>query len=477
MSKSYEEYSLQTPQGRKSLMKAPFISYGIVVQVAIDVLVVLLTIMLVNSCSAPSHIQTVRDSGITAKLTLPTEPMLPESQTSSEKRDTLTVANPNGKELIIMKAVKDENGEMVATDKIDAAVVTARFRHIAERNGLVNLEFQIRVPEELIDDEWQLRFYPKMHILGDTLHMKPVLITGAEYRRFQLRGYEQYERFLSSIVTDSARFINIRQLEIFIERNIPTLYAFKTDSTYVSDRDFTSAFGVTEQETIEHYTNKIARSLNERRKASRDKMYEKYVRAPIDNDGPRLDTVVRAGNGDFIYNYSQQLMTRPHLKKVEITLRGEIFNQDVRIYIIPEDEPITFYISSLCNLADNSVRQREDGSIDTLYMEGLQAIQDRDFKKAVTILRPYKDYNAAIAYSAMDYNASARAILETLPESAGVDYLLALIYSRQGEESKAVEMFLKAVRLKPAYINRANLDPEISTLVKSYDIDTQYLNY
>ena len=36
-------------------------------------------------------------------------------------RDTLIVKDEKGEDLIIMKAVKDENGEMVASDVIDAS--------------------------------------------------------------------------------------------------------------------------------------------------------------------------------------------------------------------------------------------------------------------------------------------------------------------------------------------------------------------
>ena len=59
------------------------------------------------------------------------------------------IQRDDGREFIIMKAVKDENGEMVATDVINAAVVEARFRNVAERHGKVDIEFQIRVPQDM----------------------------------------------------------------------------------------------------------------------------------------------------------------------------------------------------------------------------------------------------------------------------------------------------------------------------------------
>ena len=33
------------------------------------------------------------------------------------------------------------------------------------------------------DGKWQLRFYPDMFILGDSLRLDPVIITGRDYRK------------------------------------------------------------------------------------------------------------------------------------------------------------------------------------------------------------------------------------------------------------------------------------------------------
>jgi hypothetical protein len=108
--------------------------------------------------------------------------------------------------------------------------------------------------------------------------------------------------------------------------------------------------------------------------------------------------------------------------------------------------------------------------LDEEYMAGVQAIRDRDYETAIPLLRPYQDYNAAIAFTAMDYNASALQILEALPETDQVNYLLAVIYSRQGRDKDAVEHYLKACRQTPAYWHRGNLDPEISELIKRYNL-------
>ncbi len=590
-------------------------------------------------------------------------------------RDTTVVMETEGP--IIMNAVREEDGNMVATDVLEAASVTARFRNVAERGGKVNIEFAVTVPQDMMDPQWQLRFYPQMYVLEDTLGLDPILITGQEYRNEQMRGYRRYEKFLQSIVTDSMEFVNLRLLEIFIERNISALYAFRTDSTFVSDAEFSSAFGVTEQQAVEHYTNKLAKSANERRKARKEERFRHYVKVPIEQ-GFRLDTVIREINGDFRYVYSHTLASRPRLRKVDVVLSGAIYKEDVKIYDIPECEPLTYYISSLSAFVDGTERymtkvierkvsantacyvefehdryevdeslgynrdeigrikknlsalidndefemdsivvtassspegtvayntrltQRrseavaeyfrrfiyeyrdsvkadegfavdmtgdprsepgmtkvepemtgegirfiarndaenwrmldalvaEDNSlsfddkiayinacelddldereevlqklgcyrhlrekvyprlrtvkfdfylhrkdmqkdtvhttvIDSTYMAGVQAIRDRDYETAVTLLRPYQDYNAAVAFCALDYNASALAILERLHRTDQVNYMLAIVYSRLGEIEKAVRCYEEACRQNPGFVHRGNLDPEISRL-------------
>ena len=640
--------------------------------------VVTIGIILFSACGTQKKIRDLHLNAAKATLALAQEQdFIPDIRREMvAKRDTFTVKDGD-REILIMKAIKDENGEMVAHDVLDAAVVTARFRNVAERHGKVDIDFQVIVPKSMQDSKWQLRFYPDMFIMQDSIRLAPVIITGNDYRRAQLKGYQQYERFLASIVTDSTKFINYHLLEIFLQRNIPQLYAFKTDSTTVSDEQFASVYGVTEQQAVEHYTNSIAKRYNSRKMARRERMYRRYVKVPIVTDGLKLDTVLQNVNGDFIYHYTQTIQTRPKLRKVDVILSGDIYESDQRIYTIPRSEPLTFYISSLSTFVDNRERYltkvierrveantacyieftsgsstveekmgnnpgeiarikgnlislmnnevfdldsiivtssaspegsssfndrlsrkrsesigdyfscwmkhyqdsldaergfevdelgnvivRERTSIpmtgrsngenwrmldrliekdtvltaeqkleyrelqeikdidvrerrmlgkpwykhvrerlyprlrivrfdfhlhrkgmvkdtvhttvlDSVYMDGVQAIRDRDYERALTLLRPYGDYNTAIAYLCMDYNASAMQILERLEMTAQVNYMLAVLYSRKGDEQKAVEYYVKSCSQDPTYVHRGNLDPEISVLIKRYGLNSQ----
>ncbi|MGM9742791.1 MAG: hypothetical protein ACI3ZC_07005 [Candidatus Cryptobacteroides sp.] len=642
--------------------------------------ILLLAIALCSiGCGTRMKVNALRESNISAEISLPEEVKAPlPDWKPSVMKDTVTeTVKEDGP--VIMKAVKDENGEMTATDEIVAAMVSARFRNVAERHGKVDLQFLVTVPASLQDSRWQLRLDPDMYIMGDSVRLEPVIITGAEYRKKQLRGYEQYRRFLESIISDPGRFLNKAQLELFIKRNIPELYKFRNDTSFVTDEEFSSAFGVTGKAAAEHYTRKFLVNSNNRKIARKDKMFSRYVKAPITVEGIRIDTVITNPDGDFIYSYTQTISTCPGLRKAEIVLSGKILENGESIYGIPAGQPLTFYISSLSSLADmtekyvtkviprrveaytacyvefpsgsheilpdignnrdelsrikenisdlaanrefemdsiivtascspegtvrfnemlsarraasissffeNYLKSCRDSAerargmvmhfgdtedyqeekvaevrftartagenwkmldvlvekdpaldqddkesyrriskepdldkrekklsmtsfyrhvredlyprlrtvrfdfhlhrkgmvldtvrttvLDTVYMSGVRAITDRDYKKAVSILRPYGDYNLAVAYCAMDYNASAMEILERLPENDRTLYMLAILQSRMGRDDLAVENYLKSCSMNPSFVHRGNLDPEISVLIKKYGLNRE----
>ena len=108
--------------------------------------------------------------------------------------------------------------------------------------------------------------------------------------------------------------------------------------------------------------------------------------------------------------------------------------------------------------------------LDTTYMNGVEALKGRDYKRAVTLLRPYNCYNTAVAFVCMDYNRSALDVLLGLPRDARRDYMLAVVYSRLGDEPLAVQYYMNSVEQDEAMRHRGNLDPEISALIKKYEI-------
>jgi tetratricopeptide (TPR) repeat protein len=378
-------------------------------------------------------------------------------------------------------------------------------------------------------------------------------------------------------------------------------------------------------------------------------MYGRYVKDPILTEGIRLDTVLTASGGDFIYRYRHTFRSRPGLKKVMVDLRGEIYEAGECLQSLPFPDELTFYISSLSTLADQTPKYRmivlernvydntkalidfEKGSheidtamsqnaselarvvrcigdvfsrqefvldslivkascspegsyshnsrlaaarsesirnylweyipqewrdsvrtshvpenweqlrlivandtlldadskkrmlrltddlrrpdeveqklsrmpeyrhlrekvypqlrsvsfdfhlhrsgmqkdtihtteLDTVYMAGLEALKSLDYKKAVELLRPYKDYNSALAFMSADYNHSALDVLGRLDDTdPKVCYLMALVLSRMEQHDEAMKYFELCIAYDPYMEYRANLDPEMHVLVQ-----------
>ena len=647
-------------------------------------------LVLQASCavSVRRNVRILERDSLSAQLLLPAEEDDAFSQQDtynfmmddSTSSDTLTIVGPDGERVFFMKATMDSSGTIHAAEELRGVVVTARFKNIPERNGMVRIAFDVRVPSRMLNPHWQVRLRPEAVIMEDTVTLEEVHITGHEYRDRQIRGYELYNRFLASVITDSAYLVHTGLLETFIQRNIPLLAELKEDSSAVNPAVVKGLFGISYRTAREHYLKRLAIMRNNRRQQRLPDKFEQYVSDPYIQEGVRIDSVVTDGGKDIVYCYSQSLSTRPGLRKIDLAIEGSIFYDGECRYTIPSSEPLTFYVSSFATLAEsrekyitriierkvesnttaaldfrpgeyvldesyndnlseiqhikssidglienrefdidslvitatcspegsyalnrslagqrgkeiaryfrNYVREyniradsmeraelgivlnlsddvsepylegritdfdfivkhipedwdrlteliRQDSLIqdksgilsicrtespdmretllsgheeylyiketlypilrevqfdfhlhrrgmvkdtihttepDTVYYAGLQAIRDRDYKKAVQYLGTYRDLNSAVAFLAMDYNASAMQVLESLPVSGKRDYLMAIAHSRNGNERKAVECFINAISQDPSMAFRGNLDPEISRLIEKYDL-------
>ena len=319
---------------------------------------ILILFLMATSCVSYSRIQQIASGEIMMGLSVPEEEPLEEEEDEEFQIDSIRSTLSEGP--IIMNAIRDsETGEMVATDVISASKVTARFRNVAERAGYVSISFDVSVPASMSDSKWQLKICPNMHIQQDTLSLDAIYITGAAYREAQLRGYERYQAFLASIITDSLDLVYITQLEIFLKRHYPLTYAMKNDSSFISQPVAENLFGVTQRQALEHYKKHFKIWKNDRRQARSDKMYNKYVKDPIVTEGIRLDTVLIGDGGDFIYRYEHTFRSRPRLKKVQIALSGSLYDRGEKLLDLAFPEDLTFYISSLATLVDDRPKYTE----------------------------------------------------------------------------------------------------------------------
>lgn len=107
---------------------------------------------------------------------------------------------------------------------------------------------------------------------------------------------------------------------------------------------------------------------------------------------------------------------------------------------------------------------------DTMYARAVEYLEKRKYEQALEILRPYEDVNTAIAFMSLGYDKAALRILEKSPETADTKYMQAILNARLGDERKAVLLLLSAADMNAQMKSRANLDPELSVLVKKYNL-------
>ena len=104
--------------------------------------------------------------------------------------------------------------------------------------------------------------------------------------------------------------------------------------------------------------------------------------------------------------------------------------------------------------------------VDTAYKRGVDLLQKRKYAKALYILHDYHDRNTAVTLLSLGHDTQALEILGRLEQSAITEYLKAVACSRLGRKAEGRDHFLKACVLDERMQFRANLDPEITELLK-----------
>lgn len=104
--------------------------------------------------------------------------------------------------------------------------------------------------------------------------------------------------------------------------------------------------------------------------------------------------------------------------------------------------------------------------LDTAYARGVELLQKRKYAGALYILNEYNDRNTVVAHLSIGHDERALELLDAMPKDAVTEYLRAIACSRLGRKEEGREHFLQACRLDPRMEYRANLDPEITELLK-----------
>ena len=109
--------------------------------------------------------------------------------------------------------------------------------------------------------------------------------------------------------------------------------------------------------------------------------------------------------------------------------------------------------------------------IDTVYMDAIKMLENRQYKAALPVLSEYNDHNTAVCLMSLGYDKQAIGILLSLPKNADTLYLLSILYAREKQFDNAVEAFRESCKLDSSKWFRGNLDPEIYQLINDYNLN------
>lgn len=88
--------------------------------------------------------------------------------------------------------------------RLDEVKIQTRSRFASERNGHVALDFLIRVPKELLCENWRMTLTPDLLLEDTVVSLPDVVLSGTAFRDFQERGYAAYSAYENSIVSPDA---------------------------------------------------------------------------------------------------------------------------------------------------------------------------------------------------------------------------------------------------------------------------------
>ena len=317
--------------------------------------------VLLFGCSTSNKAAKLAERNDEVELRLPSEENVKPSELDTVKRpESIIVKDEDGNDKVLMNAIlDDETSEMVAAEVLEAATITVRFKRVAERRGKVDLGFEVVVPPVLLDNQWEMQLTPELYYISDTetvldsAYLEKINITGEVLHIRRMRANQLYGRIMQELA-DSGKYKGGHTLEVFVERNLPEIYSLKYDTSYVYTKEDSSKvvedlfnwYSVTDQEAIDHYSNRCA--LKDLR---RKKQLLGTLPNPDDHPGVRIDSVIRTENGDFVCLYVETIATRPKLKKVYVYVAGDIYNENgQRIYRVPRTDSLVFNISSAAQL-------------------------------------------------------------------------------------------------------------------------------
>lgn len=270
--------------------------------------------LLVVSCNTSQRI-THAENKEPASIRQPHRKEKQERDTTSYKApETLKYKDDKGVEQTIVKAELDEKtGEYLSVFRLDEVVVTAMAKTVPERNGMVNLDFVVKVPHRLLQQDWQMVINPSLQNGSRVSKIDSIEITGTRYDYVDQR-HEFYGKMRRKYEKDLRGSLHGRIDGVFSPK-------FRDAEKRVADAAY------------KHYMDSIS----------------------MPKTGFRLDTIVRHPE-DCEYYYTHVVSTKDIDSKLKIWFDARITNLGYDEFKLVKSDTLTFLISSMMQFLDRTPR-------------------------------------------------------------------------------------------------------------------------
>lgn len=425
----------------------------------------LIITFLLTSCAGKKRLETAREMSV--DISLAGEYSVTENKLSAVTDTLATFTDKEGVEHTIGRNTLDEKtGEQLLTVGLQEVKITARFKTVAERSGRVRIAFKVQVPPELQNDNWELYLTPV-----SSVQLPGIAIAGENFLSKQNRQYDYYRELRRVILpeNDLGEFLNRKELEKALARhNRQTLRQAKLSyRTTLKTSPYQLRSGEDTALFISKFMNKAKVNRNEYFKRVLAEKFRHIVTLPRRDS---LQSLLTARPGESLeYTYTAEIPATDATGRIGIALRGEIRTLNGDTYPARISDSLSFVVSSLRSFIE------EIPTAPQSYQQGIEFLRAGSYREALETLCPYADRNTAIAYLALGFDRMAYQTLSALSDSADNLYLLSIAASRLKKEKEAVDLYQKACEKDRAKIWRGNLDPEISGLIKKYQLNKEQL--
>lgn len=175
--------------------------------------------------------------------------------------------------------------------------------------------------------------------------------------RYLAQGKDTTGIWASHMREFEKRSMRILQLEMSNDKKlekVPGRFRELIESGLTLDEILNGVVSQKDSIKIVQYRYKVDEiALNEMKEERKDEMFIEMVPFPTET-GIRLDTIAETAK-DFIYLYRQDHPVTAGLKKIGVLVNAKVDAVDMSSYVFPTSDTLSYFVSSLAQLADTSM--------------------------------------------------------------------------------------------------------------------------